>query len=355
LELHDKIGQMLILGFEGKSVSATSPILNDIEFSNIGGVILFDYHMSKKRFDKNIESPKQVTQLNLDLQNFAQKSYRKHHRPALPLIISVDYEGGRVNRLKSDYGFPETVSAAAVGHMHLSEVDIVANAMASTLKNVGFNLGFAPVVDVDVHPDNPIIGKLERSFSHHPKPVAEYAKKYVESFSRQGVQAVYKHFPGHGSSTTDSHLGFVDVTDTWQDIELEPYRLLLKDNNACQMIMTAHIVNRYLDASGLPATLSHKMLTGLLREELQFEGIIITDDMQMKAISDYYGLEQALTLAINAGVDMFIFGNQLSEHPQDPEEVIDIIQKQVSAGVIPLEKIEVAYSRIVAFKQRMVC
>jgi beta-N-acetylhexosaminidase len=121
------------------------------------------------------------------------------------------------------------------------------------------------------------------------------------------------------------------------------------------MIMTAHIVNRHLDKSGLPATLSHKMLTGVLREQLQFEGLIITDDMQMKAISDYYGLEQAVTLAINAGADMFIFGNQLSEYSQDPEEIIDIIQKQVTAGLIPLEKIDAAYSRIMAFKQRMVC
>jgi beta-N-acetylhexosaminidase len=355
LKLHDKIGQMLIMGFEGKSVSANSPILKDIELSNIGGVILFDYSPSKKQFDKNIESPEQLIQLNLDLQNFAQKSYLKYHRPALPLLISVDYEGGRVNRLRSDYGFPETLSAAAVGRMPLSEVDEVTNAMAGTLKKLGFNVGFAPVLDVDVNPDNPIIAKLERSFSHHPKPVAEYAKKYVESFSKQGVQAVYKHFPGHGSSTTDSHLGFVDVTDTWRDMELEPYRLLLKDNNACQMIMTAHIVNRHLDESGLPATLSHKMLTGVLREQLQFEGLIITDDMQMKAISDYYGLEQAVTLAINAGADMFIFGNQLSEYSQDPEEMIDIIQKQVTAGLIPLEKIDAAYSRIMTFKQRMVC
>ncbi len=162
---------------------------------------------------------------------------------------------------------------------------------------------------------------------------------------------MYKHFPGHGSSTKDSHLGFVDVTDTWQSYELDPYQQLLNSNESCGVVMTAHIVNRQLDESGLPATLSHTILTHLLRNQLNFKGVIITDDMQMKAISDNYGLEQALVLAINAGADMLIFGNNLSVEPQDPEQLINIIEAKVLSGDISTERINDAYQHIRALKK----
>lgn len=353
VSLRDKIGQMLIIGFEGKTANALSAVAQAINNYNIGGVILFDYNYQTKEFDKNIESPPQVQQLNETLQELTQKANHKHNRPLLPLLISVDYEGGQINRLKTNYGFPETVSATAASAMPDEKINQIANTMAETLKNNGFNLNFIPVLDVNVNPNNPIIGQLDRSFSDNPDQVAHVSKLYVQQHQQHGIVCAYKHFPGHGSSTSDSHLGFVDVTDTWQNYELIPYQRLLSQTQSYAMIMTAHIINRQLDDSGLPATLSYKMLTELLRHELKFDGVIITDDMQMKAISDFYGLEESLTMAINAGADMFIFGNQLCTEEQDIKQVIDIIESKINMGEIKQERIEESYARIIALKQML--
>mgnify|MGYP006338090557 FL=1 len=354
ISLHDKIGQMLIVGFEGKDVDSQSPVVQSIAKDNIGGVILFDYNYQTKIFDKNIESPQQVQRLNARLQNYSKMANQDHHRPLLPLLISVDYEGGKVDRLKAEYGFPSTISAADVGKMSESDANTIASNMAQTLKNSGFNLNFAPVLDVNVNPDNPIIGMKDRSFSDNPNIVAFYASLYSQNFLAHGIQCAYKHFPGHGSANADSHLGFVDVTNSWKSYELEPYSSLLGYEQACGMVMTAHIVNRQLDDTGLPATLSHQILTGILREQLNFDGVIITDDMQMKAISQHYGLEQALILAINAGADMFIFGNQLTDKYQDPSSIIDIIEAAVNAGKISQSRIDDAYRHITVFKRSII-
>ncbi|ARG96219.1 glycoside hydrolase family 3 protein [Legionella micdadei] len=353
LSLREKIGQMLIIGFEGKQIDNNSPIIKAVNEDNIGGVILFDYNYRTQHFDKNIESPEQVRKLNHDLQEANRLANRLHHRPQLPLLISVDYEGGAVNRLKTEYGFPETYSAAQISKLGVDEAERLADRMGKTLEDAGFNLNFAPDLDVNVNPENPIIGKLDRSFSADPHEVASFSSIYSRNFLQHKTQCAFKHFPGHGSSNADSHRDFVDVTNSWQEYELDPYQLLLGAKDSCKMIMTAHIVNHRLDESGLPATLSHKILTGLLRQQLKFDGVIITDDMQMKAISDHYGLEQALTLAVNAGADMFIFGNQLSEKPQHPKELIDIIEAKVKKGEISPSRIDDAYQHIKAFKSSL--
>ncbi len=351
LSLEEKIGQMLIIGFEGKSVTADAPIVKAIEDLNLGGVILFDYNARTKQFDKNIANPQQVKLLNDQLQQITQHANHLHQREPLPLIIAVDYEGGKVNRLKEEYGFPRTMSQKQIGELPLDNVNIEANTMANTLQFSGFNLNFAPVLDVDVNPNNPIIGKLERSFSADPLKVAQDAEIFSKQYVSHKVQCAYKHFPGHGSSTSDSHLGFVDVTDTWHDEELLPYQQLLQEKNHCGMIMSAHIVNRKLDATGLPATLSRVILTDLLRHQLNFDGVIVTDDMQMKAIADHYGLAEAVTLSINAGADMLIFGNQLVDIEQDPKEIIHMIKEKVDSGEISEDRINDAYERICQLKR----
>lgn len=343
---------MLIIGFDGKEIDSSSWIVEQIRAHYLGGVILFDYNPKTMNYDKNIASPEQVLKLNTSLQAVAREVAEAKQYPVLPLLISVDYEGGNVNRLKASYGFPETISPAEMGLESAEEIERIASDMALTLKSSGFNLGFAPVVDLNNNHENPIIGQLSRAFSADAQHVAVCAEHFMKGFSRHKIHGAYKHFPGHGSSTTDSHLGFVDVTDTWQADELLPYQRL-SEVPGCQMIMTAHIVNRMLDDSGLPATLSNKILTGILRRELNYDGIIITDDMQMKAISDFYGTEQSLTLAINAGADMFIFGNQLSNIPQEPIEIIDIIERQVNLGIISSVRIEESYQRIKKFKQAL--
>ena len=346
VSLRDKIGQMLIVGFDGTTIDEHSSIVKMIQVDHIGGVILFDYNYQTKTFDKNIESPQQVARLNQSLQKMNQNS--------LPLLISVDYEGGaRGTRLTERDGFPHTLSAAEIGKMPLHQAITYVHTMAVTLSDAGFNLDFAPTVDVNLNPDNPIIGQLNRSFSEDPARVVEDAQLYSKEFLYAKVQCAYKHFPGHGSSDRDSHLGFVDITDTWQTDELYPYQQLINQQDSCGAVMVGHLVHRKLDASGLPATLSYPILTTLLREQLHFDGVIISDDMQMQAITQHYSLEQALTLAINAGVDVFIFGNQLTDKPQDPKIIIDIIERKVNAGEIKLERINDAYRHITTFKKTL--
>lgn len=352
-DLRYKIGQMLIVGFDGVQAYDDSLIAHQIRENALGGVILFDYNFQTKTFSKNIESPRQVLELNKSLQKHNSFVNKKLQREDLPLFISVDYEGGAVDRLKTTYGFPETFSVEYVANNTVEYAQKIAREMANTLKLSGFNVNFAPVVDVNVNPDNPILGKLARCFSHSPSEVIKYASIYAQEFLKLDILPVFKHFPGHGSSMADSHLGFVDVTDTWNITELEPYKHIPEIKIPKSMIMTAHIINRNLDNSGLPATLSKKILTDILRRELNFRGIIISDDMQMKAISDHYGLEDSLVLALNAGVDMFIFGNQLADKPQDPEEVIDIIMKNIQKGKIKQEQIEKSFTRINLIKSQM--
>lgn len=349
--LREKIGQMLVVGFEGKYVDEHSEIVQSLDRDNIGGVILFDYNPKSRHFDKNIENPEQVKALTTALQKFNIKAAKKHHRRHLPLFISVDYEGGRVNRLSPNHGFPEIPSAKEIGQHTIDDALENAELMARTLNKSGFNLNYFPVLDVDVNPDNPIIGKLGRSFSADPEAVSYYAEPYSTQFLGNNIECAYKHFPGHGSSLADSHLGFVDITDTWTSKELIPFMESLSHPTHCGLVMVAHVVNRNLDITGVPASLSYPIVSGLLRHDLHFEGVVITDDMQMKAISDHYGLAAALTQSINAGVDMFIFGNQLSEQAQDPSELIDIIEDKIHSGEISKDRINQAYQRIVTMKE----
>lgn len=351
--LRDKIGQLLILGFDGLSIDSHAWIVEQIEQYALGGVILFDTNLPRPGHLKNIESPAQVKRLLADLKAVNTHANLTRQRAPLPLICSVDCEGGRVNRLKPTFGFPELASVSDVVEQGEAFALKTAELMASTLHDVGFNVNFAPVLDVNVNPDNPILGKLGRCFSSQADVVCQYASIYVNALRAKAIEPVYKHFPGHGSSNQDSHLGFVDVTDSWQMTELDPYRQLLPQDALPPMIMTAHLVNRRLDESGLPATLSHQTLTGILRQELGFQGVIVTDDMQMKAIADHYGLEDSLCLALNAGADMFIFGNQLSKQQQSAKEIVDLIEKNVNSGKIAVERIDDAYARVVRFKNRL--
>jgi beta-N-acetylhexosaminidase len=201
---------------------------------------------------------------------------------------------------------------------------------------------------VNSNPDNPVIGKLERSFSADPEVVARHALVWVDAHRRFGILCALKHFPGHGSSRADSHLGFVDVSDTWTEIELKPYRRVIEAGKA-DLIMTAHIFNRHLDPQ-LPGTLSAAVINGLLRERLDFGGVVVSDDLQMKAISDHYGLETAVEKAVNAGVDLLVFGNNSVYDPDIAERSIAVIKRLISNGKISPKRIQQSYERIIRLK-----
>lgn len=349
--LRNDIAQMLLVGFRGTSLNDTCHIVRDITQHHIGGVILFEYDTPSRSRPRNIASRSQLKQLCSQLQSLDSET----------LLIGIDQEGGRVTRLKPQYGFPLFASAAASSRSGIDSVRSCARLTASTLRSLGINLNFAPCVDVDINPACPIIGKLERSFGSNARRVAQCAAVWVDEQQRQGVVACLKHFPGHGSSRSDTHLGLADVSDTWQPSELEPYKALIDSAQAhpddpsrqVRMIMTTHVFNARLD-SLLPATLSRPTLTGLLRDSLRFDGVIITDDLAMGAMTQHYSDTAMLRLTILAGADLLCLSNNGANY--DPDIVprtIDLILSLVRSGDIPAERIHQSAARIRRLKQQM--
>jgi len=331
-ELKKQIGRMLLVGFEGSSVDKESKIVKQIQKYDLGGVILFDRFYTDRQRTKNIESPSQLKLLTSQLQSFSNKH----------LLISIDQEGGKVARLKPKYGFLKVPSAKDISIMDISSVKNIYKKQAKMIKENGINTNFAPVVDLAVNRDNKVIVGLERSYGDKSEDVTKYAKIFIDSQSDENIISVLKHFPGHGSSLGDSHKGFVDISKTWSNKELEPYKNLI-DSKSVDMIMTAHVFNSQLDLK-YPATLSKNVNTKLLRQKMNYKGVIISDDMQMRAISKHYTLKESVTLAINAGVDILLFGNQLAT--QDIDELVEVIYAQVKNGSIAYEKIKKANERI---------
>ncbi|MCX6955195.1 MAG: glycoside hydrolase family 3 protein [Verrucomicrobia bacterium] len=340
--LREKIGQLLNVGFRGCHPTETDLIVRDITLHGVGGVILFDQEMvDGSAGRRNIESPSQVKTLLAHLQSHAR----------IPLLTSIDQEGGRVNRLKAVYGFPESISHEELGRIDQpAETYRRAAQMAQTLAEAGLNLNLAPVVDLDANPDNPIIKGKRRAFSADPEAVARHAAEFVRAHRDHGVLTCAKHFPGHGSAMGDTHLGLVNVTHTWTEKELVPFQRLIAAG-LCDMIMSAHVFNAKLDPDH-PATLSPTVITGLLRGRLGYDGVITSDDMEMKAISSHYGLEKSVPAALMAGIDVLCFGNNLSYDPDIAPKAISIIERAVIAGRIPEARIDISYRRILALKRR---
>lgn len=338
--LDRKIGQMLMVGFRGTELQPDAFILEAIRRHHLGGVILFDYDVQQKRPERNITSPRQLQNLIRTLQQAAK----------VPLLIAVDQEGGRVARLKEKYGFPATPSHRELGQRDdPARTAAEAGRIAATLADVGITVNFAPVVDLCSNPDNPVIARLGRCFSQQPAKVTRHALAYIRAHQQAGVATVLKHFPGHGSSRDDSHLGFTDVTATWAPDELQPYADLIAAD-AVSAVMTAHVFNAGVDPDH-PATLSAATITGMLREQLGFDGVVFSDDLQMAAISEHYGLEQAVRLALLAGVDILLFGNNLNYDPEIVPKVVKIIRELVAAEEISKERIDESCRRIKALKK----
>jgi beta-N-acetylhexosaminidase len=342
VSLEQKIGQMLMVGFHGTSAKPGSQICKDIKEYNLGAVILFDFNPVDKSKPKNISNKTQVARLTKELQACSCDG---------KLLIAVDQEGGRVQRLKSRYGFyGKFPKASDVVKSGTSQMKKTYEKMAKELKSVGINYDLAPVVDLDINPKNHVIHGLGRSFGKDPKTVTKYASIFIDAMHHYGVLTSLKHFPGHGSSVGDTHKGFVDVTNLWKPVELEPYRLL---NHKADTVMVAHVFNKKLDAK-YPATLSKKTVNGLLRKKLGFNGVVITDDLQMGAISKKYGLKTTLQLAINAGDDILLFGNQL-----DPRKVVstkrlvETIKELVKEGKVSTDRIARSYARIGRLKKKL--
>jgi len=342
--LEQKIGSMLMVGFFGTTAYPNSQICRDIHDYNLGGVILFDYNPVNHKEPKNISNITQLAKLTEQLQRCSVDG---------KLLIAVDQEGGKVQRLKRKYGFNGNFPKARdIRRFSDNQVRNTYLDMGMELNSVGINYDLAPVVDLAINKKNRVIYKLGRSFGSNPKTVVHYANIFIKAMHENGVLTSVKHFPGHGSSLGDTHKGFVDVTKLWKKKELEPYRILTQQG-VLDTVMVAHVFNRKLD-SKYPATLSAKTVNGLLRKKLGFDGVVITDDLQMGAIAKRYGLRNTLRLAINAGDDLLLFGNQLSAKSMvTTKKLIDTIKQMVLKGDIKIETIEKSNIRLDRLKQKL--
>ena len=319
---------MLIFGFWGDTVP--EHIKNEIRDYNIGGVLLY-------RVYDNLATRTRIPGFIADLQSSAE----------IPLLIVTDQEGGTVTNLNIYNGFQNTKTAYELGELtDETTTRKVGAKFANWFTELGINTNFAPVVDLRLQPDN-VIG--DRSFGADPDTVIQNAYWFIDEFHKQNHLTTLKHFPGHGSSIGDSHLGFTDVSDTWSETELIPFKALI-DSGCVDMVMTAHIFNANLDPQ-YPATLSQNTITNLLRDTLEFDGVIVTDAMMMRAITDHYGLKESITLAINAGCDLILYNwdDDLNNNRLAPL-FVNHVEEKVLEGTIPQDRINESYQRILHMK-----
>ncbi|MGZ3721970.1 MAG: beta-N-acetylhexosaminidase [Bdellovibrionales bacterium] len=324
----DKIGQLLIIGIRDKVLTQ-----DEAEFiitNNIGGVILFA---------RNIESPEQTHALIKSIQSLRHKT-----RDKLPLFISIDNEGGRVLRHKA----PFTIWPA-LGK--LGKIDSTSLAfkfgmgMASELKAVGFNLDFAPCVDVLTNPKNTVIG--DRSLSSDPEQVAKLASALVRGYIKGGIIPCAKHFPGHGNTLLDSHEALpVEDSDLerLREVEMVPFKKVFRAR--LDMVMTSHIKFQKIDPD-FPVSLSEKFIQGILRTELRYRGLVISDDLDMKALANNFSVEEIPVRALQAGTDILLYCN-IFEHPQI---ALDAVSKAVKDHKISAKQIDESYNRVVTLKK----
>lgn len=342
ISIEEKLGGLLILGFEGDKVTSKHPIVKDIETYGLGGVILFDRLLAKKQSSNNILSNDQVAQLTSSLQ----------HTSPDTLLICVDQEGGMVNRFKKERGFPVTDSAYELGRDgSLATTRQAAKATATMLSGLGINFNLAPVVDLNSYPQSPIIGKYNRSFSADPDVVINHATAWVQEHRKQNILTCLKHFPGHGSSKADTHDGFVDITNSWHEDELYPYKQLHKSGMA-DAVMVGHLFNTYHDAQ-FPATLSENTINNLLRKNIGYYGPLLSDDMQMGAIVKHYGFEEACCKAIISGVDLLIIGNNLVTAPDIASKLITALKAKLDDGSLTEQRVNEAWNRIQTLKKKV--
>ncbi len=391
----EKIGQLLIVGFGGMDISPAgeitwndpngasfkenSNVAHDITDWHVGGVILFRGYLHKTNGQflryRNIQDGELLTRLNADLQAYNNKTRQQQQLPPAPLLISIDQEGGLVDPLSFAPGLPN-ITPQSLGKNEAMNIDDPQKRQAALsftheygkttaqyLHDYGFNLNFAPDVDVNVNPVNPIIGALGRSYSDNPEIVADQAAQVINGFHSLNILAALKHFPGHGSSTGDTHKGLVDVTNTYQmDKELAPYKILIGQGYN-DFIMSTHVINGQIDRTQCiagnannpetwcPGTMSYKTLTELLRNQLHYQGVIVSDDMAMGAIADHYPLATALEKGLNAGIDMFIVANH---HTDNTADFVNTIAKLVRDGKVPQSRIDDAYQHVMAAKKRLI-
>jgi beta-N-acetylhexosaminidase len=331
-----KIGQLIMVGMPSNSLD--SAVLREVKSGKVGAIIYFEKNIPKTN----------------SFAGFKKMSWAYQQAAPIPLLICIDQEGGKVNRLKEKYGFPRSITAAAIGKSKsLDSARFYAESTAATLAGLGINVNFAPCVDLAANPDNTVIVKVERAYSNNEDSVIMYAREVVKAHRKFGILTSLKHFPGHGSSTVDTHFGIADVTKTWNEREIKPYKQLIKEGYV-DGVMSSHIVNQNLDPKALPGTLSQRVLDSLLRKVIGYDGVVFSDDMQMNAIDKFYGLGESIKLAVNGGIDILCFSNNIRQSKvRTVDTVHTIIRRYVESGEIKRETIDNSFGRILKLKSKL--
>jgi beta-N-acetylhexosaminidase len=337
MTMEEKVGQMLMPDFrtwKGQNVTVmNNEIAKLVKDYHLGGVILFR---------ENTVTADQTTKLVSAYQDAAEK---------YGLLISIDQEGGIVTRLQTGTDMPGNMALGATRSKETAEK--VGKAIGEELNALGINMNFGPVLDVNNNPDNPVIGV--RSFSENPELVADLGNAYIKGLHETGTAATAKHFPGHGDTAVDSHVGLPSVPhdiDRLKDVELYPFQQAM--DAGIDAIMSAHVTFPKIDDTkaiskkdgtevSVPGTLSHKILTGLMREEMGFKGVIVTDAMNMGAIADHFGPVDAAIRAVKAGADILLM-------PVGIEAVANGIYDAVASGDISEDRLEQSVERILILK-----
>jgi beta-N-acetylhexosaminidase len=341
------IADLLLVGFQGLEVEGNEELRRLVCDVKVGGVILFERDTGTS-LPRNIVSPEQVSRLSADLQALARRCAGR------PLFIAADAEGGQVMRLSTRAGYLPSRSARELGEGgDVTATETEARRIGALLREAGINWNFAPVVDVAVNPSNPVIVMHGRSFAADPKHVIAHARAFVRGMREAGVLTALKHFPGHGSSATDSHAGFTDVSDTAElKVELAPYRALIAEGLA-DSVMTAHVFNRGLDPWD-PATLSRYTVKRILRGRLGYKGVVVSDDLLMGAIVQHYGLEDAAVKALNAGVDVLLISqNATKGAPFAAERVVVAVRRAIADGWLSRSRVADALRHVKRLRARL--
>lgn len=333
------IGQALVIGFRG--VSSRDPEVDLVrrlaEQDAIAGVLLLE---------RNIESPEQLAKLISSLQSSSKNR---------PLIIAIDQEGGAVTRLGPAAGFKPWVSAQRLSRMKLrgQEAFDYYYERASELADVGINVNLGPVVDLNTNPSNPIIGGKGRSYGNIVENVLTYADAFIRSHTAVGIRTCLKHFPGHGSSTTDSHIQSSDIRESWTAREIAPFERLTHAGMT-DMIMNSHVIHEYLsDSPWIPTSLS-KSSVEEIRIGLNFNGPIITDDMQMGAIAQFDKPKWASLPAIRAGNNLLIYSNYKRQYsPEIVYEIHDLLKSSVRDQRLSYSQIERQAKTVERFRKTL--
>jgi beta-N-acetylhexosaminidase len=335
-QVSDKeIANMFILGFYGTTANSNTKICNDLK-KGLGGVIIFQKSPIKRGAAKNFSSYGSLKQLTSQIKKCGNKP-----------LIAVDQEGGLVQRIKLTKKYPK---ASVVANKGAAYAQKIYTQMARELKDLGVNYNLAPVADLAINPRNVVINKWGRSYGKDWKRVAEFDKIFMDAMRNHNIATSLKHFPGHGSSLGDTHKGFVDVTNQWSEEELNPYKKLASKASS---VMVAHIFNKNLDPK-YPASLSRKVVTNLLRGNIGFRGVVISDDLQMGAIAKHYSLRNRIKLSIKAGVDIMLFANQVNpKRAISIDKLINITRELLNSGTISENSIRDANRRINRLKARL--